>query len=393
MLLTLVLTAALGLLNPTVHDNFLYHHAVKVRPGDGPIKLLQRYDLGHHPCDLASFYTLNNLAKGDVLYTGKKYKLPVLIYKYNGTSIRSTINDDDYQKAVRIQRYNEWLKANGLRKTHYKDSKILWVPYHELHCEGQPSKTAKTTRPSTTKGRSFPILGKTNSVVTAKSQALKGKVFYLMAGHGGPDPGAVGHRGRHTLCEDEYAYDVTLRLFKLLIEHGAEAYMIIEDRNDGIRDEEILDCDHDETCHGASIPLSQRLRLKQRVDHVNQLYYHHRKKGIKDQTCLSIHVDSRSVNHRQDVFFCHYPESKISKKLAAKLQSTFAKKYKKYRHGGGYLGRVSARGDLYVLKNTVPKAILIELANIQNKSDHRRIVRPSNRQALAKWMLEGIMSD
>ena len=74
------------------------------------------------------------------------------------------------------------------------------------------------------------------------------------------------------------------------------------------------------------------------------------------------------------------------------MQKTFAKKYERYRAGGHYAGEIDDRDNLYVLKNTAPKTILIELANIQNKADHRRIVQASNRQALANWMLEGLMT-
>lgn len=390
MILSLILAAALKLLTPA-NENFLYHHAVPARAGDGPLTLLQRYDLGDHSCDLEAFYTLNELNPNAILYSGRKYKLPVLIYRYNGVNIRSTINDTDYNKALRIQQYNDWLKSNNLRKTHYRDSRILWVPYHELHCSPASKPTATPIANHLGKKLTLPILGSKEADVSRKSTKLQGHVYYLIAGHGGPDPGAVGKSGRSTLCEDEYAYDVTLRLYKLLIEQGAQAYMIIQDKNDGIRDDEWLVCDRDETCHGAKIPLSQAKRLKQRVEHVNQLYNHHKKKGITEQACISIHVDSRSVNHRQDVFFCHYPTSQSSKKLATQLQATFARKYGVHRHGGNYEGCVSERGNLYVLKNTLPKAVLVELANIQNKSDHQRIVRPSNRQALANWMLEGLL--
>ena len=41
-------------------------------------------------------------------------------------------------------------------------------------------------------------------------------------------------------AEDEYAYDITLRLAKELLAHGAEVYIIIQDENDGIRDDFVL---------------------------------------------------------------------------------------------------------------------------------------------------------
>ena len=41
--------------------------------------------------------------------------------------------------------------------------------------------------------------------------------FYLVSGHGGPDPGCIGkYRGKE-LHEDEYAYDIILHFDKALI--------------------------------------------------------------------------------------------------------------------------------------------------------------------------------
>ncbi len=374
----------LSLVNPG-NENFLYHHRITAKTGDGVIKFLSRYHLSRSPCNVDAFYSLNNLKPNDPLIAGRKYYLPVHIYRYNGKSIRTTIGDSDYDKAVRIQKYNEWLVSAALRKKSYTTSKILWVPHHELSCHSE------TKRPATRKTYHLPILGRKYSKVDVKSSQLKGKVFYLMAGHGGPDPGAIGKAGGSMLCEDEYAYDVTLRLYKLLVEHGAEAYMIVEDGNDGIRDDRILACDHDEKTAGAALPLNQLKRLNQRVIQVNKLYKRNQKRGFKDQTCLAIHVDSRGINHKQDVFFYHAPGSESSRKFALKMQQTFRGKYKKHRKTGSYQGTVHGR-NLYVLKNTLPKALYVELANIQNKSDHRRILQPSNRQALANWLLEGIIN-
>ena len=360
---------------------------VKAANGDGVLTLLSRYHLSSQSCNVAEFYRLNQLDKQDPLLLGRTYKIPLLIYKYNGKSIRSTIGIKDYDQAVRIQKYNELLHREKIRRTDYRESNILWVPFHELNCHSTVEKKTISAR----KGYHLPILGKREAEVKIKSNKLKDQVYYIISGHGGPDPGAVGKRGSSMMCEDEYAYDVSLRLFKLVLEHGAKAYLIIEDQNDGIRDGAILPCDQDERCRGAKIPLNQAKRLKQRVAEVNALYAANKKKGHKNQTALSVHVDSRSKNHRQDVFFCYYPTSKSSKRLAQTMQKTFAQKYKRFRAGGHYAGEIDDRDNLYVLRHTAPKAILIELANIQNKADHRRIIQASNRQALANWMLEGLI--
>ena len=54
-----------------------------------------------------------------------------------------------------------------------------------------------------------------------------------------------------------------------------------------------------------------------------------------------------------------------------------------------YEGTVTER-NLYVLRNTDPTAVFVELANIQNHRDQRRILIPSNRQFLADWLYEGM---
>ena len=388
MVLLLLLGLWLGLENPD-SANYLYYFKAAALEGEGAISMLKRYQLESSNCNLDQFYQLNKMSPESKLFTGREYYLPILIYKYNGRSIRTTIGDADYQKALRIQSYNSRILSKKLRRQSYQSSNILWVPYEELYCKVAPVGAAPVPAKSNTLVK--PILGKAHSKVKIKSNALKGKVFYLMSGHGGPDPGALGKKGGKRLCEDEYAYDVTLRLYKLLLEQGADAYMVIQDKNDGIREEQILPCDTDETCAGESLPLNQLKRLNQRIIQVNQLYKKHKANGVKEQVCLSIHVDSRSVHKRQDVFFCHYPKSNSSKALAQKLQNTFKRKYRKHRTNGNYEGTVEQR-NFYVLKNTLPPAVLVELANIQNANDHKRFLLPSNRQALANWLMEGLMS-
>src|SRR5690606_6341245 len=69
-----------------------------------------------------------------------------------------------------------------------------------------------------------PYFGKDYANFNVKDQQLQGAVYYLLAGHGGPDPGALGKYGPYLLSEDEYAYDVTIRLARRLMEHGATVY-------------------------------------------------------------------------------------------------------------------------------------------------------------------------
>ncbi len=237
----------------------------------------------------------------------------------------------------------------------------------------------------------YPIFGKKYEKVKAKSAKLKNAVYYLVSGHGGPDPGAMAKYNGKDLAEDEYAYDITLRLAKELISHGALVYVIIRDPNDGIRDERILKIDHDEVAYkNKKIPLNQGRRLKQRVDVINEL---HRKNRGKFQRLIVTHVDSRSVGQNIDVFFYHHEKSKNGKKLAESVHKTFQKKYKKYQPNRTYTGTFEDRTNLYLVKRTDPAMTFIEIGNIRNKKDQKRILVPDNRQALAKWISEGIILD
>ena len=406
------------------------YHSAKAKNGDGVYSLLRRYNLSNQKCNVDHFYSINEMAPKEDLQKNRNYKLPVLIYRYNGKSIRTTLGIQDLQKAIRIKQYNEEVRRAKLRKNNFLVSKLLWVPYHELHCDGntpllvadknantdvsiksQPSviqtsvqntketpvelETIERIEPEVKKKETviktlqLDLFGNKYKNILVKDNSLKNQVYYVVCGHGGPDPGAQCLDCKETLCEDEYAYDVALRLARNLLERGATVHMIVQD-TDGIRDDEYLKCDSDETCLGKlKIPRNQKLRLLQRTTAINDLYTMYRKRGIKDQKMISIHIDSNTKKKKMDTYFCYYKESKTSRSLAKNLQSTFKKKYKKYQKNRGYNGKTSPRG-FYVLRNTMPPAVLVELANIKNKKNQQRFIKPSNRQLLADWLFEGM---
>lgn len=253
-----------------------------------------------------------------------------------------------------------------------------------------PKKKNETTLKASGKTVRHEIFGPRYADVEIIDDQLKGAVFHLVPGHGGPDPGAVGTYGNWKLCEDEYAYDVTLRLARNLIQHGATVYMIIKDPNDGIRDDSYLKPDKDEVCYpNQRIPLNQQQRLKQRTDAVNSLYLKHRGSF---QRMIIIHLDSRSHGQNIDVFFYHDKRSEAGKRAATTLKNTFQRKYDQHQPGRGYKGTVSDR-NLYVVRNSHPVAVFIELGNINHKRDQQRFIIPSNRQALANWLFEGLLDD
>lgn len=234
-----------------------------------------------------------------------------------------------------------------------------------------------------------PLFGKKYEEYTIKSLDLQGACYFLVSGHGGPDCGAIAKVNGRELHEDEYAYDIMLRLARNLLEHGATVHIIIQDPNDGIRDGKYLSNNKDETCVGATIPLKQKARLQQRSNKINQL-----SKGAKEkyQRAIFIHLDSRARKNQLDVFFYHKKDDSVGKRFADNVRDTFESQYKKHQPGRGFSGTVSSRG-LYVLNSTKPVSIFAELANMQNTFDQQRYVREDNRQALANWLLRGFIKD
>jgi len=237
---------------------------------------------------------------------------------------------------------------------------------------------------------SHEIFGEKFKETEIKSNRLKGAIYYLVSGHGGPDPGTITSYNNKTIAEDEYAYDITLRLAKELISHSATVYMIVRDENDGIRNKRVLAIDHDEVVYPKKkIPLDQIKRLRQRTETINGLYQEH--KGAYRRLIVT-HIDSRSKGENIDVFFYHHSKSKNGKKLAESIHKVFQKKYKKYQPNRAYNGTFSDRG-LYLVNYTAPAMAYIEIGNLQNKRDQKRILYAVNRQALAEWIAQGVLDD
>ena len=233
------------------------------------------------------------------------------------------------------------------------------------------------------------LFGKALATYPITSRELSGATFYLVGGHGGPDPGAIGKYQGHNLHEDEYAYDIVLRLGRELLMRGARVHFIIQDKKDGIRNGTILKNSKRETCMGKAIPLDQNARLRQRAQKIDQLY---NKDKAAYKRAIFVHIDSRSQGKQTDVYFYHAPGSKQGKRLADRMRSTLSAKYKKHQPGRGFRGTVSER-NLYVLRNTQPAGVYLELGNIRNSRDQQRLVLENNRQALAKWIAEAIVAD
>ena len=402
--LFLSIATFLCLFTHTLSQPVYRHLEVYPSKGQGALALLRSFGV-NTKCNLDYFFQVNELDKKKGLSLSRSYKMPVLVYVYNNQSIRTTLGISDRPLAERIQAFNEKMLREGVKEADYRANRILWVPYHYLNCPEQEEDFQAAVNTSggewaaqSPSGKQplrgiYDIFGPNYARVPRLSNALQGCVFYIVSGHGGPDPGAVGRYGRNSLCEDEYAYDIALRLTRNLLSFGATAYLIIRDLDDGIRSGEVLECDKDEVCWGGEeLPINQKERLFQRSTAINELYEKNKKQGVKFQRCISIHVDSNSKRKSTDMFFYHQQGNATSLRMAQVMQRTIKAKYEKYRKGRGYSGTVNSR-DLHMLREVIPTTLFIELGNIRNRNDQARLVIEGNRVLISNWLADGLLAD
>lgn len=305
----------------------------------------------------------------------------------------STFLERHHRSGMRYQKSFIELNRKKLGKSETLKLGVSYVlpPLHEKQRSDVQSDVSSTKARSKKSTFNEPLFGKASAHVKPTSTRLRNTCFYVVSGHGGPDPGAIGKVGNRELHEDEYAYDIALRLARNLMLEGAEVRIIIQDAKDGIRDEPYLSNSKRETCMGDAIPLNQVKRLQQRCDKINA-HYRVDRKQYRYCRAIFIHVDSRSKKQQTDVFFYHSTQKADSKRLANTMKDTFESKYDKHQPNRGFSGTVSGR-NLFVLSHARPTSVFVELGNIQNSFDQQRFVMSSNRQALAKWLTEGFLKD
>ncbi len=365
------------------------YFTAKPKKGMGLNSFLKEYLLEPNQFNIKKFKELNpNFEKQNKILLNEVYNLPIIIYKYNNKNIRTTLGINDYNKAKEIEKYNKKLIQKKIINSLYTKSLKLFVPLDLLNFESKQKIIKESQRK---KNILEPLFGEKYKNVKIKNYKLENCIFYLISGHGGPDPGAIGYRDGKELSEDEYAYDVILRLGRKLIENGADVYFIVQDSTDGIRDYKFLNNSTNEKHFGnLPIPNDQLERLSNRVKIVNSLYETNFSDNLK-QFAIEIHIDSRSERKNIDIFFYHKEGDTLGLNLAETIRKTIDKKYSKTQPGRGYEGTLSSR-NLYMVRNLKPTTIFIEIGNIQNPKDQKRIIEPNNRQAIANWITDGILN-
>ena len=278
---------------------------------------------------LITLLCANQLQAQEKAFPKKGEGIALFLKRHNRTGA-------DYQKQFIELNKSKLGKGNTLR---------MGVKYTLPPLQGKEAAVAAAKR-----ANYEPLFGKELASYKVTSSELKGACFYLVSGHGGPDPGAIGRIGSVELHEDEYAYDIVLRLARNLMMKGAKVHIIIQDAKDGIRNDKYLSNSKRETCMGSPIPFNQVRRLQQRCDKINALF---KQDKYAYKRAIFVHVDSRNKGHQTDVFFYHQNKNSESKNLAKTMRTTFTHKYNKHQPGRGFTGTVDGR-NLYVLRHRLP---------------------------------------
>ncbi|MCE2447431.1 MAG: LysM peptidoglycan-binding domain-containing protein [Candidatus Latescibacteria bacterium] len=175
-----------------------------------------------HQMSVAEITRLNNLKKNAVIHPGDRLKVRPMRWVE-----LSEINWDDLQ----IRRADTPKIASDNGPYYFSRPRNKRQPSKKYY-EGHPSSPRQTYRQA----------GKVGSMGRLSSQ-LEGWHIVLDPGHGGLDPGALvsardGKGNRLYVVEDEYVFDIALRVYVLARLHGAQVTMTLLSPNHLIRQSE-----------------------------------------------------------------------------------------------------------------------------------------------------------
>jgi LysM repeat protein len=230
------------------------------------------------------------------------------------------------------------------------------------------------------------------------SRALAGYTIVIDPGHGGLDPGAIVSSVNGTgetlyVVEDEYAYDISLRTYRLLKLHGADVTLTIISPNHQIRSSEnpsdtfvnmknevynmaSFNRKNDES----SWPVGNSEGLRKRVDIAEEAF---RGSDRNKTLYISLHADnSPDLGQGTIVLYTSEDEKNLaqSKELAESLVP--------------YLGASSAtkRQNLAVLRDNPAYAeVLIEIRNLHYPGNSWAIRYEKLRQQDAEFIVRGLI--
>jgi|GEM_PF-2599223 len=239
---------------------------------------------------------------------------------------------------------------------------------------------------------------------------LSNLLVIIDPGHGGSDEGAHIEYLGHRITEDEYAYDIALRLERLLLAASGNTYFTVVDPNQAISEATFLEeWDRDEFFNGEKRRLAQAgaQGLLLRVASANQALADFIKND-KKRCCVvfvSIHIDSQKESIKGVMII--KPQGQEVTPLILGLKESFSGPPNLLRTKNGIpFQQILEPTKNYVVvrgqNNASPKwggkdinriqnRTLVELGNINNPEDLQHLLDPNFREEYAKRIFDGIV--
>lgn len=191
--------------------------------------------------------------------------------------------------------------------------------------------------------------------IEALSWSVANKVIVIDAGHGGPDPGAVGANGS---VEKDIVLDIAKRLSIILKQSGASVVMT-RDNDQFINDEKKTSLD------------SKKVdELKQRVVIAN---------NKKADIVLSIHVNAFPSGQWRGAQVFYQRGSEKSKELAEGIQSELTRVLQN-------TDRLVEPHDTYIMRESKMPSVTVEVGFISNPEEEKLLL-DKNYQAKLAWSI------
>lgn len=240
----------------------------------------------------------------------------------------------------------------------------------------------------------FSIAGAEAKGGGAKNGPLYGKVIIIDPGHGGNDPGASGmHRGKKVV-ENEYCYDVALRLARLVKASGGLVFFTVRDPNEknprNWSPQEVFPDNRNEVfALDGKVVVAGTRGIRKRIAFGNQILRRYPKHRI---AWVSIHFDvvGKNMNVEGVRIIATNPTSSLVRGLVGGFADVnrLRDEFPVVENGDPSHGirRLLVLG----LENKVRDKVLIELGNFRNTEDVWRIRNPKVRESYARAIAKGL---